>query len=604
MGLQTHVTRRGGVFLFRVRIPRDLIEHLLRRELRRSLRTGNAALARRRGARLTAVAHGLFETVRRETGMDEMQRSAIIKAFYEARLDDDLEMRETFGAGRDGAGGSARPITNWPQMRMLLADQLAQGDYSAVEAAATEALTKAGLPLGPQPIRQVGHGLLRAWIEAIDRGAERDLGLFHGTPRDPLVAAALALPQAPPVTVVVNVQGGVVSEPKNELDPVRSRLPLSQHVDTFLTEKTSGKNPLGSKTEWDYRASAALFDKINEDVPIGEILAFHVVKYKDTLLALPANFRKIFKTDNPMEAIDLNKALATPRPTLDPVTINNKYLSNIREMLKWGRANRLVAGEPAKDVSVCVANGPRADEERLPFTASQLTRIFHAPLFTGCKSSARLHDPGLHHERGDRFWTPILAVLHGARLNELGQLDVDDVRLVNEVWCLSIASVPDPGDHNDDSTQNRLPTKRGKTPAARRLLPLHDEILRLGFLDYWADIKRAGHKRLFPQWNIGADRYYSSAASKFYNERFLKNAGVKSDKTCFYSFRHCFKNGLRGTDMKSEMENYLMGHADGSVAARYGSKDAFLLLAEKSQKLLIPGLDLSHIKPYRNVVRR
>jgi hypothetical protein len=56
----------------------------------------------------------------------------------------------------------------------------------------------------------------------------------------------------------------------------------------------------------------------------------------------------------------------------------------------------------------------------------------------GCASETRIYDAGPYRIRDHRFWLPLLALFSGARLGELCQLSVDDVREIEGVWCLEI----------------------------------------------------------------------------------------------------------------------------------------------------------------------
>lgn len=120
---------------------------------------------------------------------------------------------------------------------------------------------------------------------------------------------------------------------------------------------------------------------------------------------------------------------------------------------------------------------PRKDELRLPFERTALERLFSSPLFSGAKSSHRLSLQGTHLESGWKFWLPLVMYLMGVRPNELGQAEVADVFLRHGWPILKITT--DLSDDEDESPQE----KSVKTPAGKRLLPIHPELLRLGFFD-------------------------------------------------------------------------------------------------------------------------
>ncbi len=54
--------------------------------------------------------------------------------------------------------------------------------------------------------------------------------------------------------------------------------------------------------------------------------------------------------------------------------------------------------------------------------------------------------------------------------------------------------------------------------------------------------------------------------------KYLKAHGLcETDEHGIYSLRHTFKDRMRKHKLPSELQNYLMGHKDGSIGAHYGS---------------------------------
>ena len=90
-------------------------------------------------------------------------------------------------------------------------------------------------------------------------------------------------------------------------------------------------------------------------------------------------------------------------------------------------------------------------------------------MWTGCHPyfRARAGDAII---RDARFWLPLLGIFHGNRLEELAHLRREDVRVVEGIPYLRIT--------DEDGRQP-------KNEQSRRDVPLHPELIRLGFLDYW-----------------------------------------------------------------------------------------------------------------------
>jgi integrase len=80
---------------------------------------------------------------------------------------------------------------------------------------------------------------------------------------------------------------------------------------------------------------------------------------------------------------------------------------------------------------------------------------------------------------------PLLALFTGARLQELGRLTTDDVKEERGIifFDLTLAGT--------------------KTASAKRMIPLHPELIRLGFMEYVRGRRAEGGGALFPDLKSG-----------------------------------------------------------------------------------------------------
>jgi integrase len=146
--------------------------------------------------------------------------------------------------------------------------------------------------------------------------------------------------------------------------------------------------------------------------------------------------------------------------------------------------------------------------------------------------------------------------------------------------------------------------KRLKNRGSRRVIPVHPELVRLGFLDFVKKAKRERGRdtRLFPLLSPGPRGGYGEAWSKWFG-RYIRSLGITNEDRVFHSFRHGFKDALRAAGVSEDINDGLTGHAGGnSVARGYGAKDMMRrfglpALADAVSKVAYPGLDLSHVRP-------
>ncbi|KUM25970.1 hypothetical protein AU467_23535 [Mesorhizobium loti] len=139
-------------------------------------------------------------------------------------------------------------------------------------------------------------------------------------------------------------------------------------------------------------------------------------------------------------------------------------------------------------------------------------------------------------------------------------------------------------------------TKRVKTAAGHRFVPVHPELKRIGLLTFVTD-QRAKHPAdaaLFPELPAGTTGYRSDPFSKFF-ARFLDKVGITDQKKVFHSFRHNYRDALREADISIEKVRALGGWTTGNTEDAYGKGLSAGTLAAAIKTVGYPGLDLSHL---------
>jgi integrase len=139
-----------------------------------------------------------------------------------------------------------------------------------------------------------------------------------------------------------------------------------------------------------------------------------------------------------------------------------------------------------------------------------------------------------------------------------------------------------------------------KTQTSERVVPIHPELRRLGFLDYVAERRREDDKAwLFP---LADKRGGLKAWSKWWGHYLRDHIGIEDRDMVFHSFRHGFTDRARAAGVAEEVRKALMGHSDAStVSGGYGAKNMLHrwganVLREAIEKITYPGLDLSRVR--------
>lgn len=307
----------------------------------------------------------------------------------------------------------------------------------------------------------------------------------------------------------------------------------------------------------------------------------------EVLRWLPSNAEKKFPKLSPLAAARMAKEKGlTGR--LSPASVNG-YMTKFRAVMNFCQNEGWIERNPAKGLQVI--DRVRRRDKRLPFSIEQLRLIFDAPIYRGCIDDwAGYSTPGPARPRRGRFWVPLIALFSGMRLNEICQLHVADIHRLDGVDCFFVTEGPSDIDNG----------KRLKTVASERFIPVHPMLIEIGFMTFVEQRRAAGAVRLFSELQKSSTGYYSDPFSKWFR-RFLQRAGADRPKTCFHSFRHCYRDALREARIDHEVALALggwssgTGNEGGETAAAYGRGYRARTLYEAMGRIAYPDLDLEHL---------
>ena len=522
----SNLKRRGAVYYARQVVPVDLQQTVGKREFMRSLNTSDARTASARKLVVLSEWQHQFAELRRRREITEADFAAATWEHYSGELQLD-------GAER------AWPDHNVPFARESRRHQLAalrqhlgMGETVLIHWAADAYLERNRITVekGSAQYRALCLRLMRAQIEALQRAEERDLGNYAGQPADPIVTR-------PAATAEVAKPGETITE---------------------LFEQYAKENPKGvaEATLMQARRDIGTFiELVGTDFPVRKIEKKAVREWKALLQEFPVKAAEtaIFKGMSFREIIEANRRAEAPRRTITAKTVN-RYMAGFGAFCNWLAAHDYIAANPFTDMYLKV---DKSKTNTKTFTAEERAALFASPLFTGCRDDATWHEPGEHLIRDHRYWLPFIVSFSGARPGEIAQLLIDDVRQMHGVWVMHIT------DEGDD-------TKRVKTRGSFRVVPVHSELIRMGFIERVEAMRAAGARRVFPEAERN-DR--GQIAAKFERKfgRYLVKIGLKEGRgLSLYSFRHGFADAMRQAGYMDAEFGFIMGHSASSMTERYG----------------------------------
>src|SRR5690606_24097031 len=135
---------------------------------------------------------------------------------------------------------------------------------------------------------------------------------------------------------------------------------------------------------------------------------------------------------------------------------NNKYLAHVKTVMQWAAGNGFMDMNPATGVRVDEGKKAHREPSRIPFDQDDLKAIFGHEMFA---------DPATYETKQ---WALLLALYTGARSSsELAPLKVANIYEEQGVMIMNLAEA-------------------SKNVRSKRFVPVHSDLVRLGFLDYVA----------------------------------------------------------------------------------------------------------------------
>lgn len=318
-------------------------------------------------------------------------------------------------------------------------------------------------------------------------------------------------------------------------------------------------------TRKNYKIIFAVLEEVcGFDTPVSAIDRDYCLNIVKKLEGVPANYQKSPLTRGRLveEAIEI--AREHKMQTIAPATINN-HLSKLGAIIRYGRDKGWIAGNPMADLEVPDPIDPA--EKRDPFSIEQMNLIFaRAPWSDGGECAK---------DRPSRYWAPLIALFSGARLTEICGQRVDEMIIEDGVHAFYFRHRP--GDRA---------IKNGKS----RKVPVHSELLKLGFWDFVDEARSAGREHLFPDVKRDKLGKWGDHTSKWFSRQ-VKALDLKGRNLSFHSFRHSFEDALRRADLHDNpLGNSLTGRWTAGVSKNYGSRYPLAKLHQAILQARYPGI--------------
>ena len=594
MARLTYLERRGATYYARIDIPVDLVPLYRTTTRKKSLRTKDEATAKTRLWPIIEAWRAEFEDVRARRVLTADDKADATWQHYTAALERDDQTRQAMPSDADIDAATETAVERVQREQIDVRDplaaldasldvmvlkrqreldagarrekldamrkHLADGETALVDHEVQDYIDRNKLLVDPlSPDRgDLARRMMRAEAEALERTLERDRGDYTGQPRDPIVkpATGTSREHAKPGETI-----------KELFEVYAAENPKSIAVDTIAQAR---------------RDVGTFVDYVGSTCPVHRIDKKAVREWKALLMRYPvkATETKDFAGMKLAQIVRHNEKVG--KPIISPRTVN-RYLAGFSAFCSWLVNHGYLDQNPADGMFL---KKPK-DKTTIPFTVEQMNKLFRSPLFTGCQSADEWRNvakPGNVRIRDHRYWLPLVMLFSGARPAEIAQLAVADVRQEHGHWIMHVTTEGDGG-------------KSVKTAGSMRVIPVHPELIRLGFIKYRDAMHAAGQQRLFPEATRNSRGQMIADFSREFG-RYLTRIGLKDGRgLSLYSFRHGAADALRRAGHLDEQFGFILGHTGGTMTGRYGIMPQGMLQqrVELVNAIAYPKLEIDHL---------
>jgi integrase len=319
------------------------------------------------------------------------------------------------------------------------------------------------------------------------------------------------------------------------------------------------------------------------DVPINTISSDQMREYRQILDNLPPNFsKKDYKDLTGIKLADLKGKFVKH---LDISTILG-YMDLASSLFDFAVDNEYIERNPIPK-GIIPHKKVRPKDKRHAFSDPEdLERIFERQLFLSWSK-----------DKPERFWVPLLALYTGCRLEEACQINVTDVKQVDDLWCIEFSGATTALELEDG--KKRGESKKLKTGSSPRTIPLHPFLVEdLRFPQYVQKQHDAGKEMVFQHLvpvkeRTGVLSHYLSKQGNYYLKR---NVKIGDDRKKFYSLRHTVATHLQNQMVTEWMIEELEGRAGKTETSKtYAKGFRMPVLYREAILKLNYKVDLSHL---------
>lgn len=348
----------------------------------------------------------------------------------------------------------------------------------------------------------------------------------------------------------------VVTQPTSVLQPNKPRVRISEMVKRFIDDNQASASPWDYSQLGKYNAELSMFCQLMGDCYIDELTTENIRRqYVESLHLLPLNpKRHKVLCDKKGELLPAPQIISLAKKhqleTVGVRTYKSKAIL-VKTFLKQ-LAHDEYTEEKLKNAFSGLEKIETPERQRPILLDEDLQAIFNCNEFY----------KGIWFKKYVfRHWVTLIALYSGMRVNEICQLEISDIKQDKKSKIFYF-------DLNKNGDRKSL-----KNTRAKRKIPIHQTLIKLGFLSYVESQKRKKETKLFSELTYTKGEKWSKKVKRWFNHDYLEVKGVEKfvseDHTTvsFHCFRTTFNNYIKQNGLDRSIGEEILGHTNKKVSS-------------------------------------
>lgn len=276
-----------------------------------------------------------------------------------------------------------------------------------------------------------------------------------------------------------------VSEIENEPEDHVFNPSISAVVERMIECKKHDHGGLEESNAKHYRNFALLFSRITGKSDVRTLTQSDAAVFRNALMKLPKSYGKSpkHKTQTIEETLKEPAHLPKEKRGLSISTMN-RYFDHLGATLTFAKSEGIRIDERINPSSLRRKEQIRDRDKAKTATESELVQLFQHPLWSDRRSVTNKLERERKKLDGGYYWIPLLCAYGGFRRAEAAGLRLVDLKREDGIYYFDVV-------FNEE--------RRLKTGSSIRKIPVHDDLLKLGFIEFYQSKTQQKATHFFPE---------------------------------------------------------------------------------------------------------